>query len=103
MQVHRQTCQQCGSIDVRNILVREADRPTEVYVRCGQCGELVAGYQLSNYYHHGKGIESYLREHGVGAADSGRQWLAEFKRVQQHATAGYEAALKQLADDQKEV
>ena len=101
MQVNRQTCQACGSINVRNLLVRESDRPTIVYVRCGQCGELVASYELSNYYHHGKGIESYLRSHGVAAADSGREWLAEFHRVQKDALVGYEAALQQLADDEK--
>ena len=103
MQVNRQNCQACGSIEVRNILVREADQPTIVYVRCGKCAELVARYELNDYYHHGKGIESYLRAHGVVAADSGRQWLAEFKRAQQNAQTGYEEALRLLADEQKEV
>lgn len=103
MQVNRQTCQKCGSIDVRNILVREADQPTTVYVRCSGCGELVACYQLSGYYHHGKGVESYLRGQGVSASDSARQWLAEFKRIQQDAVSGYEAALEKLNDANKEV
>ena len=103
MQVNRQTCQKCGSIDVRNILAREGDRPTIVYVRCGKCLELVAYYELQNYYHHGKGIESYLQAQGVASGDSGRQWLAEFQRVQQTALSGYETALKALAEAQKEV
>ena len=103
MQVNRQTCQQCGSIDVRNILVREIQQPTVVYVRCSQCRELVASYELSNYYHHGKGLESYLRAHGVAAADSGRQWLAQFQRAQREALTGYDEALKQLLQEEKEI
>ena len=103
MQVSRQTCQACGSIDVRNLLVRDSDQPTVVYVRCAQCKSLVASYELANYYHHGKGIESYLRGQGVAAADSGRQWLAEFKHIQQRALEGYEAALSQLESQQKEI
>ena len=103
MQVHRQTCQQCGSIDVRNIIAREAGRSTTIFVRCAKCLELVASYELKNYYHHGKGIESYLRTHGMGAGDSGRQWLAEFERVKQSALDGFEKALKALAEQNKEV
>ena len=103
MEVHRQRCQKCGSIDVRNILFRNTNQPTVVYVRCGQCKELVASYQLSGYYHHGKGIESYLKGQGVAAADSGRQWLAEFNRVQEDALTGFEEALQELRNQQKDV
>ena len=103
MQVHRQTCQNCKSIEVRNIIVRDTGKPTVVYVRCAACGELVASYELQRYYHHGKGIESYLRGHGVGAADSGRAWLAEFNNVQADALAGFQAALQKLAEEQKQV
>lgn len=103
MQVNRQTCQACGSIEVRNILAREANQPTIVYVRCGQCRELVACYHLSAYYHHGKGLESFLRGQGVAAGDSGRQWLAEFNRVQEDSVSGYQDALQKLAEASKEV
>ena len=103
MQVNRQTCQECGSREARNIIVREAGRPMTVYVRCGNCGQLVAAYELKNYYHHGKGIESYLRGHGAGAEDSGRRWLDEFKQVQERAQSGYQAALEKLAKDGKEI
>lgn len=34
MEIHRQQCQQCGSRDVRNILVRETDAPMTIYSRC---------------------------------------------------------------------
>jgi hypothetical protein len=103
MQVNRQTCQACGSREARNILVREAGKPITVYVRCGQCGQLIASYELKNYYHHGKGIESYLNAHGVGAEDSGRRWLAEFKQAQERALSGYQAALEKLAEDGKDI
>ncbi len=103
MQVNRQTCQRCKSINVRNILRREPNRPTVVYVRCANCLELVAYYELSNYYHHGKGIESYLRAHGMHANDSGRRWLADFKRIQDNAVAGYEEVLEQLTEQNKNV
>ena len=54
MELHRQHCQNCQSIEMRNILVREAGKATSVYVRCGNCGELVARYKLRDYYHHGR-------------------------------------------------
>ena len=62
MEVHRQQCQHCGTFDARNILVRETGLPMTIYVRCTQCGELVARYKLSEYYHHGMGVESYLHQ-----------------------------------------
>ena len=101
MQVNRQTCQQCGSIEVRNILVREANSPTSVFVRCAKCQELVAYYELSNYYHHGKEIESYLRAQGIAAGDSARQWMSDFQRIQKKSVEGFEKALEQLAQDNK--
>lgn len=103
MQVHRQTCQNCQSIDVRNIIVRDSGKPTVVYVRCAGCGELVAYYELQRYYHHGKGVESYLRGHGVGATDSARAWLAEFSKVQEAALSGFQAAMQKLAEEHKPV
>ncbi len=103
MQVNRQTCQECGSREARNIIVREAGRPITIYVRCGNCGELVASYELKSYYHHGKGIESYLRAQGAVAEESGRRWLAEFNQAQEQALSGYQAALEKLAEDGKEI
>ncbi len=102
MDVKRQTCQACHSIDVRNIIVRTNGRQI-IYVRCAKCKELVARYDLKNYYHHGKGIESYLRAKGARGNDSGRTWLEDFKRSQERAEKGYEAALKFLEEHQKEV
>ena len=103
MEVHRQKCQSCQSIDLRNIIVRDQNQPMTIYCRCAHCGKLVARYQLSNYYHHGKGLESYLRSQGVNAADSARRWLREFQGVQQQSEQGYEAALQVLRDAGKRV
>ncbi len=103
MEVHRQTCQDCGSIDVRNILVREEGRAQMVFVRCAKCGDLVARYRLRDYYHHGKDVESFLRSHGAEASDSGRSHLDEFGRIQDEAQEGYEQALNYLREKGKEI
>ena len=103
MEIHRQQCQGCGSIDTRNILVREPEHPTTIYVRCAKCGELVARYKLSSYYHHGKGMDSFLRSLGSDASDSGRDMLAEFKNVQAESLECYERALENLQKQDKPV
>jgi hypothetical protein len=63
MEVHRQTCQICGSRKLRNLLLREPKTNDKVIVQCTECKELVARYIISKggYYHHAKGYESYLR------------------------------------------
>ena len=75
MNIHRQTCQGCGSHTVRNLLVREEGNDDEVYVQCDGCQKLVARYVIApqGYYHHGKDFESYLRglKRG-GQFDSGK-------------------------------
>lgn len=102
MDVKRQTCQACHSIDVRNIIVREG-KDQVIFVRCAKCKELVARYELKDYYHHGKGIESYLRAHGAGGGDSGRAWLEAFNKSQAKALTGYEEALHELESANKDV
>lgn len=96
MEVHRQQCQKCQAYDVRNILVREEGQPQTVYVRCGRCGELVARYVLSDYYHHERGFESFLRSHDATVAESGRDVLNEFKRVEEDAVRGFQKVLEEL-------
>lgn len=103
MEVHRQTCQACGSIDVRNIIAREEGRAQMVFVRCAKCGELVARYRLRDYYHHGKGVDSFLRSMGAEASDSGRHQLGEFGKVQKEALDAFEQVLAQLDEDGKEI
>ncbi|MEM6472059.1 MAG: hypothetical protein AAF802_21035 [Planctomycetota bacterium] len=103
MEVKRQTCQTCNSIDLRNILVRDGHDQV-VFVRCAQCKALVARYVLKDYYHHGKGIESYLRAHKLTTGDdSGRAWLEAFEASQRTAEVGYQEALDALQSQNKEV
>lgn len=103
MNVKRQTCQSCNSIDVRNIIVRDDDGNQTIFVRCAKCKELVARYDLKDYYHHGKGIESYLRSHGHRHSESTRQWTKDFEKSQQDAVVGYQEALTLLSEQNKEV
>ena len=70
-----------------------------VFVRCAGCKELVARYRLQDYYHHGKGVDSFLRTRGVDASDSGRKFLEEFQKVQQEAEDGLANALEELEKD----
>ena len=102
MEVKRQRCQACQSIDVRNILVRDGNEQV-VYVRCANCKELVARYELKDYYHHGKGVESFLRAHGQQGGDSGRAWLEAFETSQKKAIEGYQQALAALESARKDV
>ncbi|QDT37809.1 hypothetical protein [Stratiformator vulcanicus] len=95
MDVHRQQCQQCGSRSLQNLIVREPTKPQRVFVRCADCGAFVARYTLSNYYHHGKGIESYLRSQNV-AEDSGREWLDRFRHTEESAVSGFEQVVEEL-------
>jgi hypothetical protein len=103
MEVHRQRCQACESLDLRDILVRRQGEPTAVYVRCAKCGELVARYLLRGYYHHGKGAESFYKSVGGDASDSGRASLNDFKRVKEEALAGYAIALEALRNEGKDI
>ncbi len=103
MEVHRQTCQNCQSRKVQDILVREAGEPAVVYVRCAQCGELVARYVLSDYYHHGKDLDSYLRSQAAQSSESGRDMLEGFRKTQTEALEGYLRALDYIRDSGKDL
>lgn len=104
MEVHRQTCQSCGSIDVRNILRRTEGQRTAVFVRCARCKKLVARYELAAYYHHGKDVESWLRGYeGAAAMESGRDLSDAFARSRDQALHEYDEVLVDLARVDKEV
>ena len=96
MEVHRQQCQACKGRELRNILVRTSSEPHTVYVRCANCGELVARYRLREYYHHHKGVESYLRSAEHLHGESGRHFLDEFERIRRESLEGYAEALEEL-------
>ncbi|MEM1023034.1 MAG: hypothetical protein AAGD10_09875 [Myxococcota bacterium] len=101
MRVNRQQCQACGSRELNNLLVREAGEDTVVLVRCARCASLVARYRLNDYYHHGKGFESWLESYR-GAHESGRDLAQRFEEIQQSAEAQFGAALDELQADGRE-
>jgi hypothetical protein len=101
MNVYRQTCHNCGTRRVRNILVREEGKGDEVYVQCDGCRELVARYVIApqGYYHHGKDFESYLRglKRG-GHFDSGKDMDAQFEKVKEECVTEFQEVLKKLEE-----
>lgn len=99
MQIEQQQCQECGSPDMRNILLPSHEGPMTVYVRCLVCESLVARYRLSDYYHKGKAMESFLLSLGSRAAESGRNYVAEVQRIQLEAEQGFAEALSELKQD----
>ena len=103
METHRQQCQACRSTQMRNIMVRQPGHSMVIYARCVDCGGLVARYALEDYYHHGKGIESYLRSHGGSACESGRGIMRDFGETEEAALEGFEAALENLRQKGKEI
>lgn len=101
MEVHRQTCQNCGSREHNLALVREPGHGQVVFVRCARCHELVARYGLASYYHHGKGMESYLRS-VAGSMESGRRTLADFDAARHDAVEGFERVMTALRERGKQ-
>jgi hypothetical protein len=95
MEVRRQRCQACQSIEHINLLVREAGEPQVVLVRCARCRSLVARYKLAAYYHHGKGFESWVGSFR-GAAESGRDLLQTFEEVKRRAEDQFKAVVAYL-------
>ncbi|MDH5561263.1 MAG: hypothetical protein OEY59_10480 [Deltaproteobacteria bacterium] len=84
-ELHRQTCQSCGSRTLKILLYRESGEPDKAFAQCAECDELVARYviQPGGYYHHGKGFESYLR--GItrgGGFMSGKDLHKDFEKLQ---------------------
>ena len=61
--------------------LKGAGRPKRVVVVGAGMSGLVAAYELSRYYHHGRGEESYLRSLGGDTSESGRNVLDEFHRA----------------------
>ncbi len=104
MEVHRQTCQECGGRVMRNILCRDAGQFDKVYVQCAGCKGLVARYVIGQrgYYHHGKGYESYLRGLNRGGHfDSGKNLTDQFQETIDSANAEFERVLETLDQEGK--
>lgn len=96
MDIRIQECQQCQSPDLENILVREPGRVMSVFVRCQHCRQLVAHYRLNRYYHHGKGIDSFLRGAGLSEEESGREILERFNEAKQTALDGFTRVTEEM-------
>lgn len=80
------------------LVVREPGHAQVVMVRCTQCRELVARYELSAYYHHGRGYESWIASFS-GVAESGRDLLGRFAQVKEQAVAQFEKVVERLRKD----
>ncbi len=102
MEVHRQRCQKCSSTTLHNLLVRTPGKHQLVLVVCSACELLVARYELASYYHHGKGIESWLRSFDP-TTESGSALQATFDRVSRDAVEEFERALAVLRSQGKEL
>ena len=99
MELHIQTCQFCGSKEVRNLLARKDGEEDKVYVQCTQCKALVARYIIGHrgYYHHGKGFESYLRGLNRGGEVISPKDLREaFQKVEEYCLDEFEKITSQL-------
>lgn len=104
MDIHRQTCQKCGSRQMRNLLVRDLGSKDKVYVQCSSCRELVARYIVATqgYYHHNKGFESYVKglQRG-GEFMSGRDLHQQFDQTKIECEAEFLEVLKRLEELKK--
>ena len=102
MQVHRQRCQNCDSVGLHNLLVRVPGKSQIVLALCANCRQLVARYELSQYYHHGKGIDSWLRSFDP-TTESAHDLKESFEDVRETAVAQLEQALAVLKADGREL
>lgn len=106
MELHTQKCQNCQSINMKNILYRQAGKADKVYVQCQDCGEFVASYVIAprGYYHHGKGYESFLR--GIsrsGEFMSGNRVKRLYKEHKEKEVQTFDKALSLLKNREEEI
>ncbi len=105
MEVHRQTCQLCGSRKLRNLLVRKPKESDRVLVECMECRELVARYVIAKggYYHHARGYESYLRAlTRDGDFMNAKIMENEFEEIKQHCEKAFVQAKDYLKEQDKD-
>jgi len=104
VEIHRQKCQLCGSIALKNILVRN-EKNELVYVQCQNCTKPVARYVLAarGYFHFGRGFESFLRAMTrYSGLSSGRDLNKEFKNIEVTALKDFEKTLDDLEKSGKD-
>lgn len=99
MDLHRQTCQNCGGTTHRLTIVRHEGETDKVFVKCADCGEFVARYTIAQrgYYHHGKGFESYLKGMNRGGVyESARDLAAGFDVIVEKAKKEFDEVEEEL-------
>jgi hypothetical protein len=99
MEVHRQTCQKCGCIEMVNILGRAVGESDKVYVQCNNCKELVARYIIAQggYYHHGRGFESYLQSLNRGGFyESTKDMQVDFEQLKEKCEMEYKEIVSEI-------
>ena len=87
---------------MHDLLVRKPGKSQIVLVVCAACRELVARYELSSYYHHGKGIDSWLRSFNP-ITESAHDLSESFESVRDDAVADLEEALSILSAEGKAI
>ena len=78
---------------MRNLVVRNPGTHEKIYAQCENCKQLVARYILAEmgYYHHGKGVESFLKSvENSGDMYSGRDLLETFKNISEDENKNFE-------------
>ncbi|MEM8883139.1 MAG: hypothetical protein AAGD14_03630 [Planctomycetota bacterium] len=103
MEIRRQRCQKCQSLDLHNIIERKPGQRTLVFVKCARCDDLVARYELSGYYHHGRGLESWIRAGGRIPEESGRDTNKWFRDYEEKVMAQYKEVVDYLRAKGKEI
>lgn len=101
MEVERQQCPTCHSWQVENLEVRESGKSPTIYVRCCQCGELVARIQVAQLYALGRELESQLQGQGDSAAESGREVLESQRRIEEEVRGDFEKVVAALQSNQE--
>lgn len=105
MEVHIQKCQNCESINLKNIIYRKSGEPDRIYAQCHDCQEFVASYIISplGYYHHGRGYKSFLR--GIlrsGEFMSGRNIKKLFLNRMNGEELAFKKVIEQLQQKNKQ-
>lgn len=100
MEVERQQCPACHSWQVENLEVRASGKSPTIYVRCFECGELVARIQVAELYVLGRELESHLQGHGDNAAESGREVLQSQRRIEEEVRGDFEKVIAQFQASQ---
>ncbi|ARU55626.1 MAG: hypothetical protein MI864_10240 [Pseudomonadales bacterium] len=100
MELHIQKCQQCGSRNLRNILVN--DESQKVYVQCRDCEQLVARYLVkpAGYFHAGKDYESFVRslQSAGGLETLGRDIKQLYEETKANAQSEFETVIAATQD-----